>query len=46
MEFILDEAEDDTPRLQFPDEDQEETLDDLSNFIDNTSIPQESVSFY
>ena len=46
MEFILDEAEDDTPRLQFSDEDEEETLDDLSNFIDDTSIPQEGVSFY
>ena len=27
MEFILDEAEDDTSRLQFSDKDEEETLD-------------------
>ena len=46
MEFILDETEDDTPRPQFSHEDEEETLDDLSSFVDNTSIPQEGVSFY
>lgn len=47
MEFILDEVEDDTPKLEVSDEEKEEqTLDDLSNFIDDSSITEESVSFY
>ena len=46
MEFILDEAEDDAPMLQFSDEDEEEISDDLSNFIDDTCIPEECISFY
>ena len=47
MEFILDEVEDDTPKLEVSDEEKEEqTLDDLSNFIDDSSIAEESVSFY
>ena len=39
MEFILDEAEDNTSMLQFSDEDKEEVPD-------NKYIPEEGVSFY
>ena len=45
MEFILDEAEDDGSTLQFSDED-EEMPSDMSNFIDDSNIPEESISFY
>ena len=45
MEFILDEAEDDGSTLQFSDED-EEMPSDMSNFIDDPNIPEESINFY
>ena len=44
MEFILDEAEQDGPKLQFSDE--EDVTDDISDFIDDSNIPEESISFY
>ena len=46
MEFILDKAEDDSSKLRFSDEDEEEVSNDISNFIDDSSIPEESVSFF
>ena len=46
MEFILDEAEDDTPMLQFSDEDEQEGDEEFSTFIDDKYIPEEGVSFY
>ena len=46
MEFILDEAEDDTPMLQFSDEDEQEGDQEFSTFIDDKYIPEEGVSFY
>ena len=47
MEFILDKAEDDSSKLRFSDEDEEEEVsNDISNFIDDSSIPEESVSFF
>ena len=46
MEFIFDEAEDDTPMLQFSDEDEQEGDEQFSTFIDDKYIPQEGVSFH
>ena len=45
MDFILQEAEDDTPTLQFSDNEKEED-DDASSFIDDSQITGESISFY
>ena len=42
---FLDEAQDEAPMLQFSDEDEEEANDDISNFIDDSQIPEESISF-
>ena len=46
MEFILDEAEDDTPMLQFSDEDEQEGDEEFSTFTDDKYITEEGVSFY
>ena len=46
MEFILDEAEDDTPMLQFSDEDEQEGEEEFSTLIDDKFIPEEGVRFY
>ena len=46
MELILDEAEDDSSTLRFSDEDEEEVSNDISNFIDDSSITEEGISFY
>ena len=45
MNFILNEAEGNTPNLQVSDYETEENNDD-SKFIDDTSMEQESISFY
>ena len=46
MEFILDEAEDDSFDLQFSDLEEELADDDISTFIDDSQQPEESISFY
>lgn len=45
MDFILSEAEENTPNVHFSDEDKKEDNDN-SDFIDNAPIEQESRSFY
>ena len=44
MDFILDEAEDDSQTLQFSDE--EEIEDDIGEFINDEETSEEGVSFY
>lgn len=46
MEFISDEAEDDSFDLQFSDLEKELADDDIITFIDDSQQPQESISFY
>ena len=46
MEFILDEAGDDSFDLQFSDLEEELADDDISTFIDNSQQNKESISFY
>ena len=50
MEFLSTEAEDDCPLLQFSDEDDgeesEKTTDKLDDFIDDSPIEEEVVSYY
>lgn len=45
MDFILSEAEENTPNVHFSDEDIKEDNDN-SDFIDDAPIEQESRSFY
>ena len=45
MDFILHDAEDDTPTLQFS-EDEAEDNNDTFSFIDDTTTEQESISFF
>ena len=45
MDFILNEAEEDSPTLQFSYNETEENNDD-PNFIGDTPIEQESINFY
>ena len=44
MDFILDEAEEDSQMLQFSDE--EEIEDDFGDFINDEEISEEGVRFY
>ena len=48
MEFLSIEAEDDCLLLQFSDEDEEpeKTTDELDDFIDDSPIEEEVVSYY
>lgn len=46
MEFISDEAEDDSFDLQFSDLEKELADDDIITFIDDSQQLQESISFY
>ena len=50
MEFLSTEAKDDCPLLQFSGEDEDEesekTLDELDDFIDDSPIEEEVVSYY
>ena len=46
MEFISAEAEEDRPLVFSDDEKDEKTTDELDDFIDDSTQPQEVVSFY
>lgn len=46
MEFISDEAEDDSFDLQFSDLEKELADDDIITFIDDSQQPQESISVF
>ena len=45
-EFLSAEAEDDCRMLKFSDDDEERITDELDNFIDDTLVFEEDVSFY
>ena len=46
MEFILDEAEDDSFDLQCSNLEEEPADDGISTFIDDSQQPEESITFY
>ena len=46
MEFISAEAEEDRPLVSSDDQKYEKTTDELDDFIDDSTQPQEDVSFY
>ena len=46
MDLILDEAQDDSLTLHFSDEDEPVENDDVSDFIDDSQVTKESISFY
>ena len=46
MEFISNEAEVDGSPLGFFDDDEEKETDELDDFINNSTVPEDDVSFY
>ena len=46
MEFISAEAEEDRPLVFSDDDKDEKTTDELDDFIDDSTHPQDDVSFY